>query len=309
MPHPTSFLSFLSSQRSASRALSRFSSPTAAASLVFACGLLGATSSLLLHPTASAPAHAATTKPDAKPDAKSSQPDPTLCQAYLADMGDVGLRITDAQAVAEAVVLEMRKRLGREGVVYEGVVKGLEKMQNMLGAAAPESSPQTEQIAYYRAAMSNAHYRIVAKFDKKGSKHTIRVACYDEKPELTALAASAAAETPAKPDAKPDAKLDAKPDAKPESKPETKPESKNSKEKDKSKNNKAPLVEELLVEGDTFLEARDALVEKLPTFCAVLKSNKPVDKPAEIPFEKKPLGPPPEKKKPSEPWAPPPRRD
>ena len=39
------------------------------------------------------------------------------------DMGDVGFRISDAQAVAESVVAPLKKRVGAQAAFYEGVLK------------------------------------------------------------------------------------------------------------------------------------------------------------------------------------------
>lgn len=64
---------------------------------------------------------------------------------------------------------------------------------------------------------------------------------------------------------------------------------------------KAAPTEEKTFEGKTFLEARDAMVAALPTFCGAIPSV------GIIPVEGSP--PPPVKPKEVKPWTPPPRRD
>jgi hypothetical protein len=77
---------------------------------------------------------------------------------------------------------------------------------------------------------------------------------------------------------------------------------------------KGGVVEEIKVDGKTFLESRDALVAALPAFCAQIPSATviPIEgvKPPGSPADAPDAGPPGlSKKKEPKPWTPPPRRD
>lgn len=116
-----------------------------------------------------------------------NQADPKECVAVLEDMGRVGLRISDAQAVASDVMTTLRKRMGYNRLVFEGTYKGQLKMKRMLGPGA-ENEMQNDQLAYFKAAMENAKYKVRARFGHKGKKtHWIELSCRkaDSKPKDT----------------------------------------------------------------------------------------------------------------------------
>jgi hypothetical protein len=102
--------------------------------------------------------------------------DPKRCVAVVEEMGKVGLRISDAQAVASDAVHALRKRMGYDRVVFEGTLKGQEQLKRMLGAGA-ENQMQEEQIAYFRAAIKHAPYKVRVRFGTKKGKSWISVSC------------------------------------------------------------------------------------------------------------------------------------
>lgn len=103
-------------------------------------------------------------------------PDPAKCQTVIDDMGKVGFRISDAQALAEMTLSEMRRRQGNDAVVYEGFLVSSEALKKMLGARS-ESQVTDDQIAYYKSAIKNAKHRVRVKFGKRGKTHFIVVTC------------------------------------------------------------------------------------------------------------------------------------
>lgn len=108
--------------------------------------------------------------------AKPDLPDPALCALVVEDMGDVGLRISDAQVVAEAAVMGFKKRLGNDAVQYEGVYKNAAEMKRRLGPGA-ENALQDAQLAYYEACLKAAPHRVKVTFGKKASKHFVSATC------------------------------------------------------------------------------------------------------------------------------------
>lgn len=103
-------------------------------------------------------------------------PDPAKCVVVVDDMGDVGLRISDAQMVAEDAFATFKKRLGNDAVVYEGVYKNAAEMKKRLGPNA-ENAIQDAQLAYYEACMKQAPHRVKVTFGKKGGKHFVAAKC------------------------------------------------------------------------------------------------------------------------------------
>ena len=102
--------------------------------------------------------------------------DPKRVVVVVDDAGNVGLRISDAQALHEAVITSLRKRLGNDAVVYEGSRKNAEQMKKMLGASS-ETQIQDAQLAYYDAAMKAAPWRVKARFGTKKGTHFIELSC------------------------------------------------------------------------------------------------------------------------------------
>lgn len=96
-------------------------------------------------------------------------PDPTKCRVVLEDMGDVGLRISDAQALASDVLTALRARVGQEGAVYEGLLKSQKKLKKLLGTRA-EVQVQKDQIRYLEACVQHAPFRVRVSFGKRKQK-------------------------------------------------------------------------------------------------------------------------------------------
>jgi hypothetical protein len=110
----------------------------------------------------------------ASPSVAAALGDPNKCVAVVEQFGDVGFRISDAQVIADAALTELKKRLGNEGAVYEGIPASLEHMSKLVG---PEASPQTAQIEYYKKAIAHAKYKVRPRFGVKGKKHWITLSC------------------------------------------------------------------------------------------------------------------------------------
>lgn len=108
----------------------------------------------------------------------SSHPDPARCRVVLEDMGNVGLRISDAQALAQDALSALRRRLGQDAAVYEGLLKSHEQLRRVLGPGA-ETQVQDEQVAYLEACARAAPFRVQIRFGKSRKKggHFITVAC------------------------------------------------------------------------------------------------------------------------------------
>lgn len=104
--------------------------------------------------------------------------DPASARVVVEELGDVGLRISDAQALATDVVTALRTRMGQDAVVFEGTLSGNLRMKKLLGNRA-ESQIQDEQVAYLRSAMAAAPYRVRVRFGKKAGVHWIIMSCRD----------------------------------------------------------------------------------------------------------------------------------
>lgn len=107
--------------------------------------------------------------------------DPSKCVVMVEDMGNVGFRISDAQAVAESVVAPLKKRVGPQAAFYEGVLKAAQSMKRLLGPTVEGTATQDTQRQHYEACRDAAPWRIKASFGapKKGKakKHWIEVTC------------------------------------------------------------------------------------------------------------------------------------
>lgn len=102
--------------------------------------------------------------------------DPAQVRVVLEETGNVGLRISDAQALATDVMNGLRKRMGQQAVVFEGTLAGNLKMKRLLGPNA-ESQIQDEQIAYLQAAMEKARFRVRLRFGKAKGEHYVTLSC------------------------------------------------------------------------------------------------------------------------------------
>jgi hypothetical protein len=92
------------------------------------------------------------------------------------DVGNVGLRIADAQQLTESVVSHLRKRLGEDAVLYEGAKKSMAALKRMLGPNS-ETPLQDDQIAVFDLAEQTAPFRAAIRFGKKKSQHFAEVTC------------------------------------------------------------------------------------------------------------------------------------
>lgn len=110
------------------------------------------------------------------PEAGSQYPDPALCHVVVEDLGNVGYRIADAQQLAERAVSALRKRMGNDKVIYEGLLKNATRMKKMLGKGS-ETQIQDDQIAYYSAASKAAPWRLRIKFGKRRGQQYVEVSC------------------------------------------------------------------------------------------------------------------------------------
>lgn len=102
--------------------------------------------------------------------------DASKVRVVLEETGNVGLRISDAQALATDVMNGLRKRMGEDAVVFEGTLAGNLKLKKLLGPNA-ESQIQDEQIAYLQAAMEKARFRVRLRFGKAKNEHFITLSC------------------------------------------------------------------------------------------------------------------------------------
>lgn len=108
--------------------------------------------------------------------------DPAKCVVMVEDMGNVGFRISDAQAVAESVVSPLKKRVGSQAAFYEGVLKSAQSMQKILGSAVEGGTPQETQRKHFEACRDAAPWRVKASFGGpakgKSKQHWIEAVCH-----------------------------------------------------------------------------------------------------------------------------------
>ena len=107
---------------------------------------------------------------------QTSGPDPKVCRVVLEDMGNVGIRIADAQALATDALTQLRKRLGQEEVLYEGLLKSKLQMRKRLGRRSL-TRQQKAQIKYLEACMELAPYRVRLRFGKKRKREFLKMEC------------------------------------------------------------------------------------------------------------------------------------
>ena len=103
-------------------------------------------------------------------------PDPKRCVVVVDAAADVGLRIADAQAAHEVLMVALRKRLGSDAVVYEGMRKSAEQMKRLLGSSA-ETTIQDAQLAYFDDAAKAAPWRVRVRFGSKKGEHFVTATC------------------------------------------------------------------------------------------------------------------------------------
>jgi hypothetical protein len=113
-----------------------------------------------------------------------SFPDPKKCVVVVEELKDVGFRIGDAQMVAEALLQGLRKRVGQDGALYEGVAASTGKLNKLLGNSIEGGTIQEQQLSYYKACIGNAPWRVHAKLvGKKGIEVSCRKVDADKKAE------------------------------------------------------------------------------------------------------------------------------
>ena len=103
-------------------------------------------------------------------------PDPKKCVVVVDVAADVGLWIADAQAAHEVLMVSLRKRLGSDAVVYEGMRKSADQMKRLLGSSA-ETTIQDAQLAYFDAAEKSARWRVRVRFGSKKGEHFVTATC------------------------------------------------------------------------------------------------------------------------------------
>ncbi len=109
--------------------------------------------------------------------------DPAKCVVMVEDMGNVGFRISDAQAVAESVVSPLKKRVGAQAAFFEGVLTSAQSMRRILGSTVEGGTPQETTRKHYEACRDAAPWRVKASFGApakgkgKPKKHWIEVTC------------------------------------------------------------------------------------------------------------------------------------
>ena len=102
-------------------------------------------------------------------------PDPKKCRVVIDSMGKVGLRIADSQQLVETTKTGLYKRLGRDGaVVWEGAYEAAKKMGRL---SHVQNASREEKMAYLKAAMENAEFRVRVRFKRKRSGTKITLSC------------------------------------------------------------------------------------------------------------------------------------
>lgn len=102
--------------------------------------------------------------------------DPGKVVVIIDDAGDVGIMISNAQLAHEMMIESLRKRLGRDGVAYEGQRKNAATMKRMLGSNA-ETTIQDTQLAWFDKAMKAAPWRVRVRFGQKKGQHWVTATC------------------------------------------------------------------------------------------------------------------------------------
>jgi hypothetical protein len=99
------------------------------------------------------------------------------CHVLFEDLGPVGMRISEAQMIAQAVLGELNRRVGHERAVYGGIATTARQMKKMLAGSATSTEVQDRQIAVVEACAKGAPWRVSARFGFKNKKHWIAVRC------------------------------------------------------------------------------------------------------------------------------------
>ncbi|MBN2358190.1 MAG: hypothetical protein JXR83_01970 [Deltaproteobacteria bacterium] len=111
------------------------------------------------------------------PSSAPAAPARSRCLVVLEDMGNVGLRITDAQALAQTVLDGLRQRVGTDRASYGGLAASARAMKKMLAGTGTPTEVQDTQIAEYEACEKAARWRVRARFGIKARRHWVTLTC------------------------------------------------------------------------------------------------------------------------------------
>ena len=100
-------------------------------------------------------------------------------KVVLEDMGNVGYRITDAQILVDWVTSGIRPRVGRENIMYEGLLKSKKDLQRRLGRTETHDA-QSKEIERLEAFAKQAKVWLKARFGKDKRGHWVEVSCRPE---------------------------------------------------------------------------------------------------------------------------------
>jgi hypothetical protein len=105
---------------------------------------------------------------------------PKEAKVVLEDMGNVGYRISDAQALINWVASGLRPRVGRTNMIYEGLLKSKKDLQRRLGTTENQSA-QMEEIKRLEAFSAQADVWLKARFGKDKKGHWVELTCRNKK--------------------------------------------------------------------------------------------------------------------------------
>lgn len=115
-------------------------------------------------------------------------PASSSCHVLFEDLGPVGMRISEAQQIAQSVQAELNRRVGRDRALYGGIATMARQMKKMLAGSATSTEVQDKQIAAVEACEKKAPWRVRARFGFKAGKHWIAVRCSAARRPDTAVA-------------------------------------------------------------------------------------------------------------------------
>ena len=107
---------------------------------------------------------------------------PKEAKVVLEDMGNVGYRISDAQAVINWVSSGLRPRVGRTNMIYEGLLKSKKDLKRRLGKTEIHGA-QMEEIERLEAFSAQANVWLKAKFGKDKKGHWVEMSCRNKTQE------------------------------------------------------------------------------------------------------------------------------
>ena len=101
-------------------------------------------------------------------------------KVVLEDMGNVGFRISDAQALANWVSNALAKRVGHDNVAYEGLLKSKKDLARRLGNTEIHPT-QAADIQRLEAFVKDAEVWVKARFGKNKKGHWVDLSCRGSK--------------------------------------------------------------------------------------------------------------------------------